>query len=59
MTQQRWNYRGVEVKPGLFGLKSQALQDELNRLGAQGWELVSLHQTDALHPARLTLKRPT
>ncbi|MBB3275041.1 MULTISPECIES: DUF4177 domain-containing protein [Pseudoxanthomonas] len=39
---KRWTYQVIEVKPGLMGgLKREDLQNELNRLGAQGWELVN------------------
>ena len=40
---KRWTYQVIEVKPGLMGgLKHEELQNELNRQGAQGWELVNI-----------------
>jgi hypothetical protein len=42
MAERRWNYHVAEIKPGLFGIRSEQLQAELNRLGTQGWELVQV-----------------
>lgn len=40
-----WDYRVVELKPNLVGtLKPQMVQEELTKLGRQGWELVTLSQ---------------
>lgn len=51
----RWSYKVVELKPSFIGLKAVAVQDALNQLGAQGWELVSvLNQGLAI---RLYLKK--
>jgi len=39
---KRWSYLTVEVKPTLMGLVSaDQIQDELNRHGQLGWELVN------------------
>jgi hypothetical protein len=39
----RWEYLTVELKPSLWGtLKAEALQEELNRQGRLGWELVNV-----------------
>jgi len=53
----RWNYQVIEVKAQVFG-KSQTerAQEELGRLGQQGWELVSSVQSEAA--IRLFLKKP-
>ena len=56
MVSDRFAYQVVEVKGGLWGLKPQKLQEELNRFGAAGWELVSTMQTHGL-AVRLFLKR--
>lgn len=41
----RWTYKVVEVKPNLIGhVKSATVQETLNQLGTQGWELVSVVQ---------------
>jgi hypothetical protein len=57
MSGHRFTYQVVEVKSGFFGLKTQHLQDELNRLGSQGWELVSVQQSNPMHAVRLFLKK--
>jgi hypothetical protein len=43
----------------MFGKSvTERAQEELNRLGAQGWELVSAVQTNAADSLRLFLKKP-
>ncbi|WP_407352296.1 DUF4177 domain-containing protein [Luteimonas sp. R10] len=55
----RWNYKVVEIKPGLLGgMKAERIQAELDRLGAQGWELVNLAFAGPMSPAILVLKKP-
>lgn len=55
----RWNYHVVEIKFQLFGKPmTDRAQEELNRLGAQGWELVSSVQSNSADSIRLFLKRP-
>lgn len=39
---RRWSYKLVEVKPSFLGLKSSEVEEALNQLGLQGWELVSV-----------------
>ncbi|WP_411834466.1 DUF4177 domain-containing protein [Pseudoxanthomonas mexicana] len=42
----RWNYQVVEVKTGwMGGFKAEALQEELNKHGKLGWELVNIIHT--------------
>ena len=55
----RWSYQIVEIDVQLFG-KSQTerAQELLNRLGQQGWELVSSVQSSAADSIRLFLKKP-
>ncbi|MBS0200556.1 MAG: DUF4177 domain-containing protein [Proteobacteria bacterium] len=47
----RWQYKIVEFKPTLMGgLKPEEMQDELDKLGTQGWELVGItHALPANH----------
>lgn len=55
---ERWSYKVLELKLKLFGgSTSTRLEDELNRLGKQGWELVSVNQTNSLEPIRCVLKK--
>ena len=54
----RWSYQVIQVKPGTWGgFKTDAMQAELNRLGAQGWELVSIAMPDMVSPAMMVFKR--
>ena len=55
----RWNYQIVEVKVQMFGKSvTERAQEELSRLGQQGWELVSAAQSEAADSLRLFLKKP-
>jgi hypothetical protein len=55
----RWTYQVVEIKPSFLGRqKADKIQAELNRLGAQGWELVNITAPNTLAPVTLVLKRP-
>lgn len=39
---KRWNYKVIEVSYKLFaGKLTDRVQQELDKMGAQGWELVS------------------
>ena len=54
----RWQYKVVEFKPALMGgLKPDEWQAELDKLGAQGWELVSIAPTVPLNHLLAVLKR--
>lgn len=39
---KRWQYKVVEVKPTMFGIKPEQIEAQLAQLGLQGWELVSV-----------------
>lgn len=56
MAERRWSYHVAEIKPGLFGIKTEQVQAELNRLGTQGWELVQLQMMGMT--LRAVFKRP-
>jgi len=54
----RWSYKIVDVPYKLFaGKLVDRAQQELDRLGAQGWELVSVVQTSAADGVRLYMKK--
>jgi len=53
----RWDHKVVEVQHRLFGNLTERLQEELDRLGLQGWELVSVVQAGPLDNIRLYLKK--
>ena len=45
MHDHRWNYRVEMIKTGTFKKqeeKNQEITDRLNRLGMEGWDLVSI-----------------
>jgi hypothetical protein len=55
---RRWTYQVIEIKPAWTGrIKPQAIQDELNRLGLQGWELASTTIGTPMGPALAALKK--
>ena len=53
---ERWSYQVVEVK-GFFGFSQSLVQEKLTQLGLQGWELVSVTQTQPFRPVHLYLKK--
>ena len=56
---QRWVYHVIEIKLGLLGrFKTEKVQEELNRQGMLGWELVNLALSGPLAPAVAVFKKP-
>lgn len=54
----RWSHKVVEVSFSLFGSKlGEKIQAELDRFGAQGWELVAVNQSSATDVVRLYFKK--
>ena len=61
MNDSRWNYKVIELKGSFFRatVSAQQMEEELNRLGLQGWELVSADTGQKpFQPIRAILKRP-
>ena len=55
---QRWSYKVVELPLKLVGGKlGDRVQQELDKLGPQGWELVSVVQAGPADTLRLYLKK--
>ena len=55
---QRWSYKVIELPLKLFGGKlGERVQQELDKLGPQGWELVSVVQSGPADTLRLFLKK--
>ncbi|MFT3756246.1 MAG: DUF4177 domain-containing protein [Pseudoxanthomonas sp.] len=54
-----WKYLVVEVKTGLMGgFKLEALQEELDKHGRAGWELVNMmHTTPTMSSPTLLFKK--
>jgi len=54
----RWQYKVVELQYKLFGGKtSDRAQAELDKLGALGWELVSVVQSSPADTLKMFLKK--
>jgi len=54
----RWQYKVVELPYRMFGGKlTERAQAELDKLGTQGWELVSAVQAHYADTLRMFLKR--
>ena len=55
----RWSYLVVEVKTSLMGsFKIDALQEELDKHGRAGWELVNIvHATPTVSSPTLIFKK--
>ena len=59
---RRWQHKVVEIKYQLFGGKThEHLQAELDKMGAQGWELVAVVQQGpmGMDSTRLFFKKET
>ncbi len=55
---KRWTYQVIEVKLQMFDKPiTERAQEELNRVGQLGWELVSAVQSEAMDSIRLFLKK--
>jgi hypothetical protein len=52
----QWLYKTFVIKSEFLGLKTEKIEEALNKLGAQGWELICTEQlgTDKI----LYLKKP-
>ena len=55
---QRWIYKVVTFKVGFFGFKPEAIEEEMNKLGRDGWELVVANQGYGQAGPTLFFKRP-
>ena len=42
--KQKWSYKVISIKPEIFGPNPVKFEQELNKLGAEGWELVAAQQ---------------
>ncbi len=55
MTSQ-WVYKFITVAPDFISIKPEKIEAALNKLGKEGWELVSVVQTGMAH--NFYLKKP-
>ena len=54
MRDHRWNYRVVTLKTGIFKNQddiNEEIEDRLNRLGSEGWELINVIHPMGGYPA--------
>lgn len=58
MSVNKWQHKVVDVAAELFGTaKAEDIQAELDKWGAQGWQLVSVISAGLAAPVQLFLKR--
>ncbi|WP_226041423.1 DUF4177 domain-containing protein [Natrinema sp. DC36] len=57
-THQQWEYKTLEPPKGLTKRETVDPTDELNRLGAEGWELAETISYDRGGTKLLLFKRP-
>jgi hypothetical protein len=62
---QRWEYLTFVIEPGFFAngrIDADKFQDKLEELGGEGWDLVSVFDTNVTHGTTAqivaVLKRP-
>ncbi len=47
----KWEYKTIKIKAGMMGggnIKEEELEDQLNRYGREGWEVVSCFDTSSV-----------
>lgn len=54
----RWQHKIVAVAYKLFNDQTERVQQELDKHGQQGWELVTAIQSSTTHEIRLFFKKP-
>ena len=56
--QTRWEYQVLSIGSAWKGVKDEQLQAVLNEVGAQGWEVVSIHTPGQSPKVIIVAKRP-
>lgn len=54
---ERWEYKVIDVTPQIAGRPGEKVEETLNQMGGEGWELVAALRASLLEPTRLYLKR--
>ena len=52
-----WEYKVIDITPQITGSPGQKVEETLNQMGEEGWELVSALRCSLMEPTRLYLKR--
>lgn len=58
MSDQKWEYRIEQYGSIWHGSKPEEIEDFLNALGAEGWEVINLHHAPNSSKVWITIKRP-
>lgn len=53
----QWEYKVIDLPIDLLGRPGERIQQTLNELGSEGWELVTALRSNPAEPTRLYLKR--
>jgi len=54
----QWEYRIDVVGSAWRGTKPETIEEYLNELGIEGWEVINLHQPENSNKIWVTIKRP-
>ena len=54
---ERWEYKVIDITPQITGNPGQKVEETLNQMGQEGWELVAALRCSLMEPTRLYLKR--
>lgn len=52
-----WEYKVIDIVPQITGTPGQKVEETLNQMGVEGWELVAALRSSPMEPTRLYLKR--
>jgi hypothetical protein len=56
--QTRWEYQVLSIGSAWKGVKEEQLQDVLNEVGSQGWEVVSVYTPGQSPKVIIVARRP-